>query len=42
VTIDVAVGQMRAFEFNAATGAIGVPLPQAHHTMNAMGTTCRR
>jgi FtsP/CotA-like multicopper oxidase with cupredoxin domain len=38
VTIDVAVGQMRAFEFNAVNpGDWAFHCHKAHHTMNAMG-----
>ena len=34
---DVAVGQMRAFEFDAAAGDWAIHCHKSHHTMNAMG-----
>jgi FtsP/CotA-like multicopper oxidase with cupredoxin domain len=38
VTVDVAVGQMRAFEFTAdAPGDWAIHCHKSHHTMNAMG-----
>jgi len=37
VTVDVAVGQMRAFEFNAVAGDWALHCHKSHHTMNAMG-----
>lgn len=38
VTVDVAIGQMRAFEFIAdAPGDWAIHCHKAHHTMNAMG-----
>ncbi|KQY88307.1 multicopper oxidase family protein [Pelomonas sp. Root1444] len=37
VTTDVAVGQMRAFEFNAIAGDWAIHCHKSHHTMNAMG-----
>ena len=37
VSIDVAVGQMRAFEFNAIPGDWAIHCHKSHHTMNAMG-----
>lgn len=37
VTTDVAVGQMRAFEFNALAGDWAIHCHKSHHTMNAMG-----
>jgi len=37
VTTDIAVGQMRAFEFNAIPGDWAIHCHKAHHTMNAMG-----
>ncbi|MEO7114376.1 MAG: copper oxidase [Caldimonas sp.] len=37
VTTDVAVGQMRAFEFNATAGDWAFHCHKSHHTMNAMG-----
>ncbi len=37
VTTDVAVGQMRAFEFDAAAGDWAIHCHKSHHTMNAMG-----
>src|SRR6187431_2922881 len=37
VTTDVAVGQMRAFEFTAAAGDWAIHCHKSHHTMNAMG-----
>ncbi|MES2918731.1 MAG: copper oxidase [Pseudomonadota bacterium] len=37
VTTDVAVGQMRAFEFNAVAGDWALHCHKSHHTMNAMG-----
>jgi FtsP/CotA-like multicopper oxidase with cupredoxin domain len=36
-TIDVAVGQMRAFEFTAVEGDWALHCHKSHHTMNAMG-----
>jgi hypothetical protein len=36
-TVDVAVGQMRAFEFVAAEGDWALHCHKSHHTMNAMG-----
>ncbi|MBL8301894.1 MAG: copper oxidase, partial [Ideonella sp.] len=37
VTVDVAVGQMRAFEFDAIAGDWAIHCHKSHHTMNAMG-----
>jgi len=37
VTTDVAVGQMRAFEFDAVAGDWAFHCHKSHHTMNAMG-----
>ena len=37
VTTDIAVGQMRAFEFKAIAGDWAIHCHKAHHTMNAMG-----
>jgi FtsP/CotA-like multicopper oxidase with cupredoxin domain len=37
VTADVAVGQMRAIEFDAAAGDWAFHCHKSHHTMNAMG-----
>ncbi len=37
VTTDVAVGQLRAFEFDAIAGDWALHCHKAHHTMNAMG-----
>jgi FtsP/CotA-like multicopper oxidase with cupredoxin domain len=37
VTTDIAVGQMRAIEFDAVAGDWAVHCHKAHHTMNAMG-----
>jgi hypothetical protein len=37
VTTDVAVGQMRAFEFDASAGDWAFHCHKSHHTMNAMG-----
>jgi FtsP/CotA-like multicopper oxidase with cupredoxin domain len=37
VTTDVAVGQMRAFEFDAIAGDWAIHSHKSHHTMNAMG-----
>ena len=37
VSIDVAVGQMRAFEFDAIAGDWAIHCHKSHHTMNAMG-----
>jgi manganese oxidase len=37
VTTDVAVGQMRAIEFNAVAGDWAIHCHKSHHTMNAMG-----
>jgi FtsP/CotA-like multicopper oxidase with cupredoxin domain len=37
VTTDVAVGQMRAFEFQAVAGDWAIHCHKSHHTMNAMG-----
>jgi len=37
VTTDVAVGQMRAFEFTAVAGDWAIHCHKSHHTMNAMG-----
>jgi FtsP/CotA-like multicopper oxidase with cupredoxin domain len=37
VTIDVAVGQMRAIEFDAIAGDWAIHCHKSHHTMNAMG-----
>jgi FtsP/CotA-like multicopper oxidase with cupredoxin domain len=37
VSVDVAVGQMRAFEFKAAAGDWALHCHKSHHTMNAMG-----
>jgi manganese oxidase len=36
-SIDVAVGQMRAFEFTAVEGDWALHCHKSHHTMNAMG-----
>jgi len=36
-TVDVAVGQMRAFEFTANAGDWAFHCHKSHHTMNAMG-----
>jgi FtsP/CotA-like multicopper oxidase with cupredoxin domain len=36
VTTDIAVGQMRAIEFNALAGDWAIHCHKAHHTMNAM------
>jgi len=35
--VDIAVGQMRAFEFDAAAGDWAFHCHKSHHTMNAMG-----
>ena len=41
MTIDVAVGQMRAFEFVAVNpGDWAFHCHKSHHTMNAMGHAC--
>lgn len=37
VTTDVAVGQMRVFEFTAVAGDWAMHCHKSHHTMNAMG-----
>ncbi len=37
VSVDVAVGQMRAFEFEAVAGDWAIHCHKSHHTMNAMG-----
>jgi len=37
VTTDIAVGQMRAFEFDALAGDWAIHCHKSHHTMNAMG-----
>ncbi len=37
VTVDVAVGQMRAIEFDAVAGDWALHCHKSHHTMNAMG-----
>ena len=37
VTTDVAVGQLRAFEFDAIAGDWAIHCHKSHHTMNAMG-----
>lgn len=37
VTTDIAVGQMRAFEFDAIAGDWAIHCHKSHHTMNAMG-----
>jgi FtsP/CotA-like multicopper oxidase with cupredoxin domain len=37
VSVDVAVGQMRAFEFKAVAGDWALHCHKSHHTMNAMG-----
>jgi manganese oxidase len=37
VTTDVAVGQLRAFEFDAIAGDWALHCHKSHHTMNAMG-----
>ena len=37
VTVDVAVGQMRAIEFDAVAGDWAIHCHKSHHTMNAMG-----
>jgi len=37
VTTDVAVGQMRAIEFDAIAGDWAFHCHKSHHTMNAMG-----
>jgi hypothetical protein len=37
VTTDVAVGQMRVFEFDAMAGDWAIHCHKSHHTMNAMG-----
>ena len=37
VTTDIAVGQMRAFEFEAVAGDWAIHCHKSHHTMNAMG-----
>jgi len=37
VTVDVAVGQMRALEFEAVAGDWALHCHKSHHTMNAMG-----
>jgi hypothetical protein len=37
VTTDVAVGQMRAIEFDALAGDWAIHCHKSHHTMNAMG-----
>jgi FtsP/CotA-like multicopper oxidase with cupredoxin domain len=39
VSVDVAVGQMRAFEFQANAGDWALHCHKSHHTMNAMGHT---
>jgi hypothetical protein len=37
VTTDIAVGQMRAIEFDAIAGDWAIHCHKSHHTMNAMG-----
>jgi hypothetical protein len=37
VTTDIAVGQMRAIEFDALAGDWAIHCHKSHHTMNAMG-----
>lgn len=37
VTTDIAVGQLRAFEFDAIAGDWALHCHKSHHTMNAMG-----
>lgn len=37
VTVDIAVGQMRAIEFDALAGDWAIHCHKSHHTMNAMG-----
>ena len=37
VSVDIAVGQMRAFEFRATEGDWALHCHKSHHTMNAMG-----
>lgn len=37
VTVDIGVGQMRAFEFDALAGDWAIHCHKSHHTMNAMG-----
>jgi FtsP/CotA-like multicopper oxidase with cupredoxin domain len=37
VSVDIAVGQMRAFEFDALAGDWAFHCHKSHHTMNAMG-----
>jgi len=37
VTTDIAVGQMRALEFDAVAGDWAIHCHKSHHTMNAMG-----
>ncbi len=37
VSVDIAVGQMRAFEFSAREGDWALHCHKSHHTMNAMG-----
>ena len=37
VTTDIAVGQLRAFEFDALAGDWALHCHKSHHTMNAMG-----
>ncbi|MES2226800.1 MAG: copper oxidase [Pseudomonadota bacterium] len=37
VTTDIAVGQMRGFEFDAIAGDWAIHCHKSHHTMNAMG-----
>ncbi len=37
VTVDIAVGQMRALEFDAIPGDWAIHCHKSHHTMNAMG-----
>ena len=37
VTIDIGVGQMRAFEFDGVAGDWAIHCHKSHHTMNAMG-----
>jgi FtsP/CotA-like multicopper oxidase with cupredoxin domain len=39
VTTDIAVGQMRAIEFDAIAGDWSLHCHKSHHTMNAMGHT---
>ena len=39
VTTDIAVGQMRAIEFDALAGDWALHCHKSHHTMNAMGHT---